>query len=179
MRCLQSDSLGPCAAERASPTLSSTGCPGRAGRLGRVRGRLLLDTHILLWWLDGDRRLSRRGRAAIADENNVVFVSAASAWELATKARLGKLPGAIDVATDVAGCLTARGSSTCPSCSPCAAGGKSPYRSPGSVRSMLIAQGQMEDFRLSRARRCSTGLASRASGDPRLTQVVGPLVVSV
>ena len=53
--------------------------------------RLLLDTHTLLWWLDGDRRLSRRARGAIADEDTLVFVSAASAWEIATKVRIGKL----------------------------------------------------------------------------------------
>lgn len=53
---------------------------------------LLLDTHALLWWLAGDRRLSKAARAAISDESNEVFVSAASAWEIATKSRLGKLP---------------------------------------------------------------------------------------
>ena len=67
--------------------------------------RLLLDTHTLLWWLDGDRRLSRTARKAIADSDNAVVVSAASAWEIATKVRIGKLPGAIDVAADIAGCL--------------------------------------------------------------------------
>ena len=71
--------------------------------------RLLLDTHTFLWWLDGDRRLSRRARTAIGDQDNAVFVSAASAWELATKARLGKLPGAADVATDVATCMSSQG----------------------------------------------------------------------
>lgn len=53
---------------------------------------LLLDTHALLWWLAGDARLSRKARAAIADEDNVIHVSAASAWEIATKHRLGRLP---------------------------------------------------------------------------------------
>lgn len=66
---------------------------------------LLLDTHAFLWWLDGDRRLSRRARAAIGDSGNTVLVSAASAWEITTKARLGRLPGALDVAADVAGCI--------------------------------------------------------------------------
>jgi len=53
--------------------------------------RLLLDTHALLWWFTDDRRLSTDARAAIADEGNEVLVSAASAWEIATKQRLGKL----------------------------------------------------------------------------------------
>jgi PIN domain nuclease of toxin-antitoxin system len=71
--------------------------------------RLLLDTHALLWWLDGDRRLSGRARRAIGDESNHVFVSAASAWELSTKARLGKLPAAGAVAADVAACIADQG----------------------------------------------------------------------
>ncbi|MEN9315135.1 MAG: hypothetical protein RIS35_1528 [Pseudomonadota bacterium] len=55
--------------------------------------RLLLDTHALLWWQTDDARLSAHARAAIADEANEVFVSAASAWEIATKVRIGKLDG--------------------------------------------------------------------------------------
>lgn len=70
--------------------------------------RLLLDTHALLWWLDGDTRLSKRARAAIADDRTVVFVSAASAWEITTKARLGKLPGALTVADNVLACVRAQ-----------------------------------------------------------------------
>lgn len=46
------------------------------------------------WWWKGDARLSGPAAAAIADEANTVFVSAASAWEIATKHRIGKLPGA-------------------------------------------------------------------------------------
>jgi PIN domain nuclease of toxin-antitoxin system len=53
--------------------------------------RLLLDTHALLWWFTADRQLSARAQAAIADETNTVHVSAATAWEIATKQRLGKL----------------------------------------------------------------------------------------
>lgn len=58
------------------------------------RLRLLLDTHALIWWLAGDETLSRRAREAIGDEANSVAVSAASAMEVATKFRLGKLPNA-------------------------------------------------------------------------------------
>ena len=64
--------------------------------------RLLLDTHALLWWLAGDRQLSTPARNAISDDANEVFVSAASAWEVATKHRLGKLPGAGPLAVDFA-----------------------------------------------------------------------------
>lgn len=56
--------------------------------------KLLLDTHTLLWWWKDDPRLSKPAAAAIADEANTVLVSAASAWEIAIKHRIGKLPGA-------------------------------------------------------------------------------------
>ncbi len=71
--------------------------------------RLLLDTHALLWWLDGDRRLREKTRDLIADETNAILVSAASAWEIATKVRLGKLPGAAAVAADVGGAVASQG----------------------------------------------------------------------
>lgn len=70
--------------------------------------KVLLDTHALLWWLDGDRKLSRRARAAISDEATTVFVSAASAWELSTKVRLGKLPGATEVAAELSTILASQ-----------------------------------------------------------------------
>ena len=52
---------------------------------------LLLDTHAMLWWLDDNPTLSTEARAAIGDGNNAVYVSAATAWEIAIKAALGKL----------------------------------------------------------------------------------------
>ncbi len=65
----------------------------------------LLDTHALLWWLADDPALTKAARQVIADTHNVVLVSAASAWEIATKVRLGKLPTALDLAADFAGYL--------------------------------------------------------------------------
>jgi PIN domain nuclease of toxin-antitoxin system len=62
---------------------------------------ILLDTHALIWWLAGDMRLVARARDAIESERSQVFVSAASAWEIATKVRLGKLPGAAFIANDI------------------------------------------------------------------------------
>jgi len=53
--------------------------------------RLLLDTHALLWWWTDDAQLSARARDAISSPGNDVLVSAATAWELATKHRIGKL----------------------------------------------------------------------------------------
>lgn len=54
--------------------------------------RLLLDTHALVWWWTDDPRLPARARAAIADPNSTVYVSAVSAWEITTKHRVGKWP---------------------------------------------------------------------------------------
>ena len=52
--------------------------------------RLLLDTHALIWWLQGSK-LSKRAKNAIIDPLNLVYVSSVSAWEISTKQRLGKL----------------------------------------------------------------------------------------
>jgi PIN domain nuclease of toxin-antitoxin system len=111
--------------------------------------RLLLDTHALLWWLDGDRHLSRKARTAIGDEDNVIFVSAASAWEITTKARLGKLPGAVAVAEDVVGSVSSQGFS---SLDITMLHAQRAGRLPGGHRDpfdrMLIAQAQIEDLTL-------------------------------
>jgi len=108
--------------------------------------RLLLDTHTLLWWLDGDRRLSRPARNRIADTDNVVLISAASAWEITTKARIGKLPGALEVAEDVAGAVAGQGFAALEITILHA---QRAGRLPGGHRDpfdrMLIAQAQLED----------------------------------
>lgn len=71
--------------------------------------RALLDTHAFVWWLEGSPRLSRRARSVLAREGNEIFVSAATAWEITTKARLGRLPFATDVAADVFGAIVGQG----------------------------------------------------------------------
>lgn len=71
--------------------------------------RLLLDTHALLWWLTGDDHLSVRARDTIADPANTVAVSAASAMEIATKHRIGKLDGAGLLARDFESVVAAQG----------------------------------------------------------------------
>ena len=53
--------------------------------------RLLLDTHVLLWWLADDRRLKTPERRAIADRDALVYVSAVTVWEIAIKKSLGRL----------------------------------------------------------------------------------------
>ena len=71
--------------------------------------RALLDTHAFLWWIADSKRLSSIAHRAIADETNNIVVSAASAWEIATKFRLGRLPEGEAVAGDVAGSVASQG----------------------------------------------------------------------
>lgn len=53
--------------------------------------RLILDTHVLLWWLNNNKTLSEQASQAIRESNNLVFISAATAWEISIKKNLGKL----------------------------------------------------------------------------------------
>ena len=71
--------------------------------------RVLLDTHAFLWWIADSARLSGAARRMIDDDANSVFVSAASAWEITTKHRIGKLAQAEAVALDVAGSIAGQG----------------------------------------------------------------------
>ena len=109
--------------------------------------RLLLDTHAFLWWLDGDRRFSRKARALISDEGNMVLVSAASAWEISTKARLGRLPGAVDVAADIAGSVAAQNFSALDiTILHAQRAGRLPGEHRDPFDRMLAAQAQLEDL---------------------------------
>lgn len=68
--------------------------------------RILLDTHILLWWLASDKRLPRAAEDLIANPDNDVFASAASIWEIAIKSALGRIrsdPVEIEAALGQAG----------------------------------------------------------------------------
>lgn len=62
---------------------------------------MILDTHIFLWWLFDDPKLSRHLHDIISDPDQPILVSSASVWEIATKYRLGKLPEATEVAHNV------------------------------------------------------------------------------
>lgn len=75
----------------------------------RVVVRLLLDSHAFLWWIADSDKLSARAYRLIADESNEIYVSAATAWELATKYRLGKLPLPEEAAFDMAGTIVGQG----------------------------------------------------------------------
>lgn len=71
--------------------------------------RLLLDTHALIWWLADDPALPPAARNAIEAPDNEVLVSAASAMEVVTKHRLGKLPEATVLAQDFEAIVRAEG----------------------------------------------------------------------
>jgi PIN domain nuclease of toxin-antitoxin system len=111
--------------------------------------RLLLDTHTFLWWLAGHSSLSKRARTEIDSSGSDVFVSAASAWEIATKYRLGKLPEADLVALDVTSTIESQ------QFTPLAISvrhGQAAGALPGSHRDpfdrMLVAQAMLEDLTL-------------------------------
>ena len=59
--------------------------------------RVLIDTHVYLWWLDDPHRLSKKALATIEDGDNTIFVSVAVPWEIMIKKKLGKLQVTEDV----------------------------------------------------------------------------------
>ncbi len=65
----------------------------------KISMRLLIDTHVFLWWILDDASLSPRARRLIEDAGNEIFFSAASAWEIVIKTKSGKLalPGRPDL----------------------------------------------------------------------------------
>jgi PIN domain nuclease of toxin-antitoxin system len=109
--------------------------------------RLLLDTHAFLWWLAGDEMLGVDAREAIGEGLHPVFVSAASVWEISTKHRLGKLPGASAIAGDLAHSVESQGFIGLPitvSHGQAAGALPGPHRDP--FDRMLIAQAMLDDL---------------------------------
>jgi PIN domain nuclease of toxin-antitoxin system len=107
--------------------------------------RLLLDTHVLLWWLRDDRRLPARLAKAIADPGNEVLVSAASVWEASIKAALGKLAVDGDLVDEIASNrfvelpITARHAQVA---------GALPRHHDDPFDRLLVAQAQLEGLRI-------------------------------
>ncbi len=64
--------------------------------------KLLVDTHAFLWFVGGDKRLTRAARRAIEHDDAEIYLSAATVWEMAIKASLGRLTLAMSVAEFVA-----------------------------------------------------------------------------
>ncbi len=109
--------------------------------------RLLLDTHALIWWLAGEPALSRRARETIADETNGVAVSAASAMEVATKFRIGKLPDAALLAQDFEAIIAAQGFAELPiTIRHARIAGEMNIAHKDPFHRLLIAQAQAEDM---------------------------------
>ncbi len=71
--------------------------------------RVLLDTHVFIWWVEGERTLPARARAVIANRDNECLLSVASAWEMAIKAGLGKLKLSLPVTRFVVENVAANG----------------------------------------------------------------------
>lgn len=107
--------------------------------------RLLLDTHALIWWLAGSPQLPARAREAI--EAHDTYVSAASAWEVATKVRIGKLPDAGHLAFGFADHVRKEGFLDLPiSLDHAERSGSLPGRHRDPFDRMLIAQAQAENM---------------------------------
>lgn len=110
---------------------------------------VLLDTHALLWWLSDDPALTRGARRVIEETKNVILVSAASAWEIATKVHLGKLATAAGLAMDFSAQIEREGFETLAiSTAHAVRAGLLPGSHKDPFDRMLIAQSQAEDIPL-------------------------------
>lgn len=105
--------------------------------------KVLLDTHILLWWLADDEQLPAPAAATIADPDTEVLVSAASAWEISIKQAAGQL----DAPEDLLDAVAANYFETLPiTADHAVAAGRLPAHHADPFDRMLIAQGQIEDL---------------------------------
>jgi PIN domain nuclease of toxin-antitoxin system len=111
--------------------------------------RFLLDTHTLLWCFNLSPLLTSRARGIIEDGANEILVSAASAWEIATKVRLGKLPTGEELASDLDRYLAQLGFEELPiSIDHAVRAGRLPGEHRDPFDRMLIAQAQTEDLKI-------------------------------
>lgn len=117
--------------------------------MGTIGLRLLLDTHALIWWLMGDPALSAAARAAISDPASEIHVSAASAWEITTKYRIGKANHLTAIADDVRREVSAEGFGELPiSMAHAQHAGSFAGAHKDPFDRMLIAQAMLEDLTL-------------------------------
>jgi PIN domain nuclease of toxin-antitoxin system len=108
--------------------------------------RALFDTHALIWWFSDDSFLPPTARGIIADTDNTLLVSAASAWELAIKYQLGKLRKVADLVSNFSGRIEQEGFELLPiSAEHGIRAGLLPGRHKDPFDRMLIAQAQSED----------------------------------
>ncbi|MFZ4803842.1 MAG: type II toxin-antitoxin system VapC family toxin [Synechococcus lacustris] len=107
----------------------------------------LLDTHALLWWLAEPVRLSPVVHATLADPAQPVFISAASAWEIATKHRLGRLPTAEVLLQDGWSLMASQGFQPLPvSWSHGLRAGRYPMQHRDPFDRLLAAQAELEEL---------------------------------
>jgi PIN domain nuclease of toxin-antitoxin system len=109
----------------------------------------LLDTHTLIWWFEGSHRLGKAAKERLSEQGAAIFVSAASAFEISTKHRLGKLSEVDDLLDGYADHLAGQGFHELPIAAAHAlhAGALSiEHRDP--FDRMLIAQAQLEGLSL-------------------------------
>ena len=107
--------------------------------------RLLLDTHIVLWWLLADKQLPLLARKLVSDRGNTIFVSAVSIWEIRLKESLGKL----SVPADFELRLNAESFEALPLTAKHAhAAGTLPWHHRDPFDRMLVAQAQVEKLQL-------------------------------
>lgn len=105
--------------------------------------KVLLDTHMLLWWLADDERLPAMAAVTIADPDNEVVVSAASAWEISIKQAAGRL----DAPDDLLDAVAANDFETLTiTAGHAMAAGSLPIHHADPFDRMLIAQAQIEDL---------------------------------
>ncbi|MDE0231727.1 MAG: type II toxin-antitoxin system VapC family toxin [bacterium] len=107
--------------------------------------RLLLDTHVVLWWLSDDQRLGQEARRLIANPGHYVAVSAVSVWEMAIKSSIGKLT----VPDDVGEAILASGfAPLAVTIEHAARVGELPLHHRDPFDRMLVAQAQVEGLEL-------------------------------
>jgi PIN domain nuclease of toxin-antitoxin system len=108
---------------------------------------LLLDTHALIWWMTNNPALPNPVRRLMIDKKNTIIVSAASAWEMATKVRLGRLPAASDITRNFQEYMVQSGFESLPvSADHGIRAGILPGPQRDPFDRMLIAQAQAEDL---------------------------------
>ena len=109
----------------------------------------LIDTHVLLWWLFADKRLSRRAHALLRDPENRILVSSATAWEIAIKHHSGRLESAKPLLEDHAGWLARAGfSELCMSSAHAVRAGSWDVDHRDPFDRMLAAQASVEQVKL-------------------------------
>lgn len=107
--------------------------------------KILLDTHVLLWWLNNNSPLSEKAYQVICESTNLVFVSAATAWEISIKKALGKL----QAPDDLEDAIIANRFQSLPITVPHAwLAGQLPHHHDDPFDRLLIAQSKIEGFTL-------------------------------